>query len=72
MHQKAYLAYKNRPEIPKYSDIDRPVIPQIMPQFTQMHFNRIVTDFMISGMHPPCLLEDRTFAKLLNGINLRS
>lgn len=40
---------------------------QSITKFEQTDFNRIVLDFMISGMHHPKLLEDPTFDTLLNG-----
>lgn len=38
-----------------------------MANFEQNDFNRIVLNYMISGMHHPRLLEDPSFAILLNG-----
>lgn len=35
--------------------------------FLQADFNRIILNFMIGGMHGPCLLEDPSFATLANG-----
>lgn len=40
---------------------------QPMAKFEQTDFDRIVTDFMINGMHAPTLLEDPSFDMLLNG-----
>lgn len=40
--------------------------------FEQTDFDRILTHFMITGMHPPSLLEDQSFSILLNGIKIFS
>lgn len=37
-------------------------------KFEQSDFDRIVLNFMISGMHPPDLLTDPSFSTLLNGL----
>lgn len=69
MHPKdyeRYVALKEEERAQMYRD-RKEYLAEKMSKFEQNDFNRIVLNFMINGMHEPSLLEDPTFATLLNG-----
>lgn len=69
MHPKDYerfLAMKEEEKSHIYHDRNEYQAQQAT-KFDQRDFDRIVLDFMISGMHQPNLLEDPSFSTLLNG-----
>lgn len=68
MHPKDYerfLAMKEEEKSQMYHD--RNEYQASKSKFDQKDFDRIVMNFMISGMQPPSLLEDPSFSTLLNG-----
>lgn len=69
MHPKDYDRFLTMKEEEKLSLLQEKPDYQTrqMAKFEQNDFNRIVLNFMISGMHHPGLLDDPTFAILLNG-----
>lgn len=69
MHPKDYerfLAMKEEERSQIYHDRNE-YQAQRTSAFEQNDFNRIVLNFMINGMHEPSLIEDPSFATLLNG-----
>lgn len=69
MHPKDYerfLAMKEEERSQIYHDRNE-YQSQRTSAFEQNDFNRIVLNFMINGMHEPSLIEDPSFATLLNG-----
>lgn len=69
MHPKDYDRFLTMKEEEKLSLLQEKPDYQTrqMAKFEQNDFNRIVLNFMISGMHHPGLLDDPSFAILLNG-----
>lgn len=68
MHPKEYERYsalKEEEKAQNYRDRSDHLAEK-SSKFEQNDFNRIVLNFMINGMHEPSLLEDPTFATLLN------
>lgn len=66
MHPQEFNRYKRIQEDERLK-LNRDRIEYQESKFDQNVLNRMVLDFMINGMHQPGLLEDPTFAKLLNG-----
>lgn len=73
MHPKDYerfLSMKEDEKSQTYHDRNE-YLAQQSSKFDQRDFDRIVLEFMISGMHHPSLLEDSSFSTLLNGNNIK-
>lgn len=69
MHPRDYdrfLALKEEEKSQTFHDRNE-YQAQHSSKFDQRDFDRIVMEFMISGMHQPNLLEDPSFSTLLNG-----